>query len=109
MSTISTLQVLRRAGAQGASQLQLDQVTRALLEIAQVPLLDGELIEGVKFSAAGVTKIRHTRQRALRGAIVVKTDTDFGLPTWDAANPRPDLELWLDSGGVAATSSLWVF
>ena len=104
------LQVLRRAGgAAGASQLQLDQVSRALLELAGIPLLDGALLEGVVFDAAGVTKIRHTLGRKPRGVMVVRTTARFDLPSWDASNPRPETELWLDSGGVAATASLWVF
>lgn len=92
----------------------VEPVRQAVNELADHPLLDGVLVEGVKLPDDQVVRVRHGLGRRWRGYLVLSLAfaTEPSTAGWIQVAPGGDRarELWLKAKGWSQTAevNLWV-
>lgn len=109
--------IARRHLANPGDQQAVDPIRQAMNEVAQVPLLQGRLVENVKLSDGAVVKIKHGLGRKLRGWVLTdlydatSTGRIVRVRTSGGRNASDESDIWLraDGWGATITVGLWVF
>ena len=88
---------------------ELDAIETLGRSLEAVPLLDGELIEGIAYAGTAITRA-HGLQRKWSGYLVTKIDATETVSALEADNPENSkgAQITVTASGNA-TFNLWVF
>ena len=86
-----------------------DKIEDAVRAIQSEGILDGQLIEGLEFTAGVTQSVYHGLGRKYRGYLVVSVNAKAIIEVVDTENIKPTQYIALQSYGTACTASLWVF
>ncbi len=85
----------------------VQEQTQGLVKyLAQLPILDGNLIEDIELTSGTAKSVQHQLGRSARGYFVTKKSANAVV--WDSVSSQPDRELLLNAS-ASCSVSIWVF